>query len=76
MVGSDSGSDSASRIGRAHKRPFGNLRYVVGGTELRPEVAMTHLEQRAEVRETSSGDSDGCFDTCPHNDGNLVVWRS
>lgn len=76
MIGSDSGSDSASRMGRTHKCPVGNLRYVFGGTDLRPEVAMAQLEQRAQVRETSCGDSDCCFDTGPHDDGNLVVWRS
>lgn len=67
------GSDSASRIARDHKSPVGQLGYVVGGTNLRPEVAMTQLEQRAEVGETSSRDSDCCFDTGPHDDGNLVI---
>lgn len=65
-----SGSDSACIVARADKSPFG---YVVGGTNLRPEVAMTDLEERAEVREASSCDSNCCFDTSPHDDGDLVV---
>lgn len=67
------GSDSISRIARANKSPFG---YVVGGTNLRPEIVTTQLEKRAEIRETSSCDSNCCFDTCPHDDGHLVVWRN
>lgn len=67
------GSNSASTIARADKSPLG---YVVGGTYLRPEVAVTYFEERAEVGETSSCDSNCCFDTGPHDDGDLVVWMS
>lgn len=67
------GSDSAPTIARADKSPFG---YVVGGTDLRPEVAVTNLEERAEIGETSSCDSNCGFDTGPHDDGDLVVWTS